>query len=130
MVLEEAGHHATGVSSPEEALELLRSCAFDVIVTEYKFSNTTGTEFVARLRVAAAGTPVIVLSGLVEALGLSERTTGADAVLMKSASEPNQLTHTVGRLLRKKPAAVRAKRPPASERSAAPPKVLRASSGD
>jgi len=35
---------------------------------------------------------VILLSGYVDALGLSERSTGADAVLMKSASEPKQLT--------------------------------------
>ena len=129
MLLEEAGHHATGVPSPDEALELLRSRTFDIIVTEYKFASANGTEFIAKLRGVAAGVPVILISGLVDVLGLSERTTGADAVLMKGASEPRQLTHTVSRLLRMTPAQ-RARRPASSEPSAtAPRKVLHAAPG-
>jgi len=119
MVLEEEGHVATGVTSPDEALELLAAEKFGVIVTEFKLTGTSGTEFIAKLREVAPGTPVILLSGYVDALGLSERSTGADAVLMKSASEPNQLTHTVSRLLRLKPAAARTRKPPASDHSPA-----------
>src|SRR5208283_3176408 len=84
MVLEEEGHVATGVASPDEALQLLTEEKFGVIVTEFKLIGTTGPEFIAKLRQVAPGTPVLLLSGYVDALGLSERSTGADAVLMKS----------------------------------------------
>lgn len=124
MVLEEEGHIATGVSSPDEALQLLAAEKFGVIVTEFKLIGTTGPEFITRLRQVAPGTPVILLSGYVDALGLSERSTGADAVVMKCASELHQLTYTVSRLLRAKPAAARAKKPPASDHSA-PQKTVR-----
>ena len=117
-VLEEAGHEATGVTSLDEALAILAEEKFSVIVTEFKFTgNVTCTEVISRLREVAPGTPVILLSGYVDALGLCERSTGADAVLMKSASEPNQLTHTVSRLLRMKPVVARAKKPVASDHS-------------
>jgi len=118
MVLEEEGHQAIGVSSPDEALQLLAEQQFGVIVTEYKLTGISGIEFICRLKEVAPATPIILLSGYVDALGLSERSTGADAVLMKSASEPNQLPRTVSRLLRMKPVVVRAKKPAASERPA------------
>jgi len=118
MVLTEEGHTATGVSSPDEALQLLATEKFGVIVTEFKLAGITAADFIARLREVAPGTPVILLSGYVDALGLTERSTGADAVLMKSASEPNQLTHTVNRMLRMKPVVARARKSAASERTA------------
>jgi CheY-like chemotaxis protein len=116
MVLEEQGHRATGVPSPDEALHLLQTETFDVIVTEFKLPGTTGPEFIRKLKEVARGTPVILLSGYVDALGLNELSTGADIVLMKSALETSHLTHAVSRLLRKKPA-IRSlrKRPVASD---------------
>lgn len=114
MVLEEQGHSATGVSSPDEALLLLQTESFNVIVTEYKLSGTTGPEFIAKLRTVAEGTPIILLSGYVDALGLNERSTGADVVLMKNALETSHLTHTVSRLLRMKPIVKRARKKPAA----------------
>lgn len=116
MVLEEQGHSATGVPSPDEALLLLEAESFDLIVTEYKLSGMTGPEFISKLRIVAEGTPIILLSGYVDALGLNERSTGADAVLMKNSLETSHLTHTVSRLLRMKPVAKRAvKKPVASD---------------
>ena len=46
---------------------------------------------------------MILLSGFVEPLGLTEQTTGADVVISKSAGEVNILIRAVGRLLRKPP---------------------------
>jgi CheY-like chemotaxis protein len=108
MVLEEQGHRATGVPSPDEALQLLKTESFDVIITEYKLSGTTGPEFISKLRTVAAGTPIILLSGYVDSLGLNEQSTGADVVLMKNALETSHLTHTVSRMLRMKPVVRRA----------------------
>jgi len=107
MVLEEQGHRATSVLSPDEALLLLQTESFDVIVTEYKLSGTTGPEFILRLREVAKGIPVILLSGYVDVLGLNEQSTGADVVLMKSASETSHLTYAVSHLLQRKPTARR-----------------------
>ena len=115
MVLEEQGHRATGVPSPDEALLLLETESFDVIVTEYRLSGMTGPEFISKLRLVAEGTPIILLSGFVDVLGLSEHTTGADVVLMKSASETSHLTHAVSRLLRMKPIVRPARKKPAEQ---------------
>ena len=111
-VLREQGHQATGVPSPDEALLLLQTETFDVIITEYKLSGTTGPEFILKLREVAKGTPVILLSGFVDALGLDENGTGADVVVMKSALETSHLTYAVNRLLRKKPTVRRPRKKP------------------
>jgi CheY-like chemotaxis protein len=134
MVLEEAGYHATGVSHPEEALQLLRQETFQIVVTEYKLTGTNGKEFIGKVRGVAGSIPVLLLSGWVEPLGLNERSTGANAVLMKSASEPKQLALTVRRLLRLSASArakiAKAKKPAVSvQPEAAAPLLRRAVSG-
>jgi len=125
MVLEEQGHRATGVSSPDEALHLLKTETFDVIVTEYKLSGTTGPEFISKLRAVAENTPIILLSGYVDSLGLNEHSTGADVVLMKNSLETSHLTHTVSRLLRMKPAPKRVRKKPVAREAEPLRKVLR-----
>ena len=112
MLLEEQGHRATGVQSPDEALLLLETESFDVIVTEYRLPGMTGPEFISKVRLVAQGTPVILLSGFVDVLGLNEHSTGADVVLMKNSLETSHLTHTVSRLLRIKPVVKRARKKP------------------
>ncbi len=112
MVLEEQGHRATGVPSPDEALLLLETEPFDVIVTEYKLSGMSGPEFISKLRLVADGTPIVLLSGLVDSLGLNERSTGADVVLMKNSLETSHLIQTVSRLLRMKPVVKRVRKKP------------------
>ena len=63
-----------------------------------------GIAFIAKLRQQSPGTPVILLSGFVEPLGLDEVSTGADAVLSKCANEAATLVRTVHRLLTRRPA--------------------------
>jgi len=58
---------------------------------------------------------VVLLSGFVEPLGLTEENTGADVVLVKSSNEPVHLVRSVKRLvnsrtLRKPPASQKANR--------------------
>ena len=131
MVLEEQGHTALGVTSPDEALHLLETESFDIIVTEYRLSGCSGIEFIARLREVTPGTPIILLSGYVDALGLSVKSTGADAVVMKSATEPQHLKSAVRSLLRSRQPARKkpTRKPPASEQTTARPLVKRAASG-
>jgi CheY-like chemotaxis protein len=111
-VLKQQGFDSVTATSAEAGLELLHTRRFDLVVTDYKMGGMDGIAFIAHLRVRCPGTPVILLSGFVDALGLDERSTGADAVLCKSATEASSLVRTVNRLLtRRKPASreIRAK---------------------
>jgi CheY-like chemotaxis protein len=61
-----------------------------------------GAELIREIRVLDQSVPIIMLSGYVEALGLTESNTGADLVLTKSANEVTHLVRAVSRLLRLK----------------------------
>jgi CheY-like chemotaxis protein len=103
-VLEEMGHRVTVASSGEEALEHIHRAGFDVVITDYQMPGINGVELIRRIRVLRPGIPVILISGYAEALGLTEASTGADAVIAKSAHEVSHLTRTVARLLRRRTA--------------------------
>jgi CheY-like chemotaxis protein len=115
-ILEERGHQVTAVSNPSEALNLFAAGAFDLVLTDYRMPRMNGAELIAALRGVVPTIPVILLSGYVDSMGLSEESTGADAVLQKSGNELNHLTRTVDRLLERQARrkAVR-KKPPEGE---------------
>ena len=101
-VLEEQGYRVTAVASPRDALNRLIDSRFDVIVTDHKLPHMSGVEFITRLRDTKDITPVILLSGFVDTLGLDERNTGADVVLQKSSNEISHLCRAVRNLLRRR----------------------------
>lgn len=123
-VLEELGYATTCVSCPKDAIELITTSAqmgepFELVVTDYKMPEQTGVDLIRQIRAISPAVPVILLSGFVDALGLTEGNTGADVVIMKSANEVAHLVRAVNRHLS---GAVRRKGP----RTAAPnPKVRR-----
>lgn len=112
-VLEELGHRISTASSSEDALEQFGRQKFDLVITGFKIPRLDGRELITGLRKKAPELPIILISGYVDALGLSEENTGADAVIQKSAHEVSHLIRTVARLLRQKP-----KRKPASSEPA------------
>ena len=61
----------------------------------------TGSELIQKIRGLEPGIPVILLSGYVEAFGLTESTTGADIVLAKGPNEVTHLIRAVSRLLKR-----------------------------
>jgi CheY-like chemotaxis protein len=71
-----------------------------------------GTELIQRMRQLDPNARVILLSGFVEPLGLTEENTGADAVIPKSANEPAHLIRSVRRLTRQ----TGRRKPPASQK--------------
>ena len=71
------------------------------MVTDYKLPGKTGVDLIAGIRAVAPETRIVLISGFVDALGLTELSTGADAVLTKSANEVSQLIRAVNRLLRR-----------------------------
>jgi CheY-like chemotaxis protein len=106
-VLAELGYRVQTCGSPHEALEQCSKTHFDIVITDYKMPRMNGVEFIAELRKQHLSMPVILISGFVDALGLTESTTGANAVIQKSAHEVNNLIRAVSRVLRgpaKKPA--------------------------
>lgn len=114
-VLEELGHHIATASNGADALDQFTDQEFDLVVTDYKMPRMDGLELIVKLRKIVPGLPVILISGFVDSLGLSEENTGADVVIQKSANEVSHMVRSVARLLRKKPA----KKPAASESAAA-----------
>ena len=110
-VLGELGFAITTASSAESALEKFQAEPFPVVVTDYKLPGKTGVDLIADIRAVAPDTRIVLISGFVDALGLTEKSTGADAVLAKSANEVTQLIRAVNRLLRrsvaKKPGSVK-----------------------
>ncbi len=102
-VLEELGYVVHTRLTGAEALEVFASQPVDLVITDFRMPNMDGTELIARLRQLRPDLPIILLSGFVEPLGLTEQSTGADVVLSKSAGELGFLLRSVRRLLSRQP---------------------------
>lgn len=122
-VFEELEYRVTIVSTPEDALARARQSGFDLIITDYKMGSMTGVDLIKALRENQITTPVILLSGFVDALGLDETNTGADMVIQKSSNEVGHLVRGVKSLLKKaaaprKPPKAQAAKPAAKRKRA------------
>src|SRR5580692_7260833 len=98
-LLEELGYTVEVAENGEKGLALFQASNFDVVVTDYRMPKMNGVEMIARIRQIDAHARVVLLSGFVEPLGLTEENTGADSVIAKSANEPGHLVRAVKRLL-------------------------------
>lgn len=98
-ILTEEGYSVTACSTPEEALQCFAESRFDLVVTDYRMPHIDGIELIARIRELNTDIPVVLVSGMVEVLGLNEKNTGADAVVAKSATEVQHMVRAVKRLL-------------------------------
>ena len=110
-VLEELGHKIHVASSGADALEQFSQHKYDLVVTDYKMPRMDGLDLILRLRKQQPDIRIVLVSGFVDTLGLNEATTGADAVIQKSANEVTHLVRAVNRLLRRKAS----KKPPGSD---------------
>jgi CheY-like chemotaxis protein len=110
-LLEELGYSVQIAISAEEGLRLFRSSTFDVVVTDFRMPQMDGRELIERIRQLDPNARVIMVSGFVDPLGLTEQNTGADAVIAKTANEPANLVRSVKRLVNRG-----ARKPPASQK--------------
>src|SRR5215831_2554791 len=110
-LIEEQGIQVQIAENGEEGLRLFESTHFDVVVTDYRMPRMKGTELIERLRKIDPNVRVILVSTLVEPLGLTEENTGADAVIAKNSREPAHLVRAVKRLLNR----ASSRKPPRSQ---------------
>jgi CheY-like chemotaxis protein len=98
-LLEEVGYRVQIAANGEDGLKCFEAQRHDVVVTDYKMPRMNGVELIQRVRMLNPNARVVLLSGFVEPLGLTEENTGADIVLAKSSHEPAQLVRSVKRLV-------------------------------
>jgi CheY-like chemotaxis protein len=98
-VLEEQGCVVTACDCPETALTEFAEKEFDLIVTGFRMPQMAGTELIRTIRQHCPNVPVVLVSGMVDVLGLNEQNTGADAVVAKNAFEVSHMVRAVNRLL-------------------------------
>ena len=119
-LLEELGHVVEIADSGDAALRLLAAGSYDVVVTDHRMPRMDGSELIKRVRAANPNARVILLSGFVEGMGLTEENTGADVVLMKSAHEGPHLLRAVKRLMNAPPK----RKPPSAQKGPAKSRVV------
>jgi CheY-like chemotaxis protein len=114
-LLEEQGFRVDVANSGEEGLKLFEQRPFDVVVTDYRMTGMTGVDLIGLIHAAKPGARIVLLSSGVEALGLTQENTGADAVIAKNSNEVGHLIRWVKRLANRqsvrKPAASQRRSP-------------------
>src|SRR4051794_18428242 len=98
VVLEQEGYTVVSCNAPEEALRHFTEGVFDIVVTDYRMPKMNGIELIAEMRKVRAQVPVVLVSGMVDVLGLTQGNTGADAVVAKNATEVPHMLRAVNRL--------------------------------
>jgi CheY-like chemotaxis protein len=116
-LLEEVGYRVQIASNGEEGLKLFEASPFDVVVTDYRMPRMNGAELIQRIRQLNPNSRIILLSGFMDPLGLTEEGTGADIVIAKSSHEPVHLLSWVKRLVNRA-----ARKPPGRQGPSAPQK--------
>jgi two-component system alkaline phosphatase synthesis response regulator PhoP len=101
-VLEELGHTVVTAANGQAAYELAKAEFFDLVITDWKMPKMDGLELIRQLRDEEYVTPIILISGFAEGVGLTEAKTGADVILQKSSNEVVQMVSAVKRLLNRK----------------------------
>jgi CheY-like chemotaxis protein len=64
IILETAGHQATPATSAREAIALMESQRYDLVVTDWRLGDADGRDIVVAAR-RLTNTPVVVISGYV-----------------------------------------------------------------
>jgi CheY-like chemotaxis protein len=116
-LLEELGYRVQVASTGEEGLKLFEDANFDVVVTDYRMPGMDGIELIGRIRTLNANARVILLSGFVGTLDLTEVNTAADIVLAKSWNEAVHLVRGVKRLVNR----ATPRKPPSTQGGGPPP---------
>ena len=102
-LLEQQGYEVAIASCGQDGLAQFAKQSYDVVVTDYRMPDLNGSEVIAQIRSLNKEVPIVMLSGYVEKIGLTEEQIGADIVLAKGPDEDRDLMRAVRRLVKKKP---------------------------
>lgn len=102
-LLAQQGYEVATASCGQDGLAQFAELSFDLVVTDYLMPDLNGSEVIAQIRSLNKEVPIVMLSGYVEKIGLTEEQIGADIVLAKGPEEDRDLMRAVRRLLKKKP---------------------------
>ena len=86
-------------AGPEDALAEFNNHTYDLVVTDYRMPKMTGAELIQEIRTTHPALPIVLVSGVVDVLGLDEESTGANVVIPKNSTEVTHLLRAVKRLL-------------------------------
>lgn len=125
-VLEQLGHKVSTASGGQEGIDQFHAQPFDLVVTDYRMPEVSGQQVIRKIRQHSPKIPIILLSGYVEALGITEQSTGADVVLSKGPGEVQALLRAVARVTKRRVSAKPAAKPPATARTQKSSKAGRA----
>jgi len=98
MILKELGHSVITATSAEDAWDLFQKNHFDIVVTDYRMGKMNGLELIRQIRASESPARIILLSGFVSCLGMTDAETGADEVIAKSNKEVPELLRAVRKL--------------------------------
>lgn len=65
-IFEQADYDVTSIEDPLVAIEVFKDSNFDLVVTDHKMPEMTGTEFMKRIKEMKPKVPVIMVSGYLE----------------------------------------------------------------
>jgi CheY-like chemotaxis protein len=114
VILSDNGYIVETARSGDEAWEIFQREHYDIVVTDYKMPGMNGVELIGLIRQASTPARVILLSGRIHDLGLTEKNTGADEVIFKSNKEVPELLRALKKL------ALRPRRRGAASQSGSP----------
>jgi CheY-like chemotaxis protein len=98
MILTEQGYTVEAARSGDEAWELFQREQFDIVVTDYKMPGMNGIELIGLIRASQTPARIILLSGRIKDMGMTEKSTGADELVSKSNKEVPELIRAVKKL--------------------------------
>jgi len=99
MILTDHGYEVETALSGEEAWEIFQKTQFDVVVTDLRMGGIDGVELIRRIRALDVPSRIILLSGFIGCLGMTEKSTGADELICKSNKEVPELLRAIGKLV-------------------------------
>ncbi len=100
-MLEHIGYTITAVSTPEDALKLLRAnpTDFELIMTDHAMPEMTGMKLAEEVRTISPDVPILLASGRLDSISLERaRSVGIREIVSKPASI-SQLSDAINRAL-------------------------------
>jgi len=85
--------------SAEQALELVEQQSFDLIISDYRLEGMSGVEFLEQVRAKGNQTPVLLLSGAPDKMGVIRTTQLKKADFFTKPFRIVELTDAMDRLL-------------------------------